>query len=391
MSLVRHFKWDLLITLVAIFVAFLYAGLPAVPLTAILIVLEIVFSFDNAAVNAKYLKKMNHHWRVMFLSVGIIIAVFGMRLVFPFIIVCLSGDVGPIEAFQLAMEKGDPHTEGTYGYILNQAHPTIASFGGMFLLMLFLGFLFDKERDSTWLHWIEKPLIRAGHFDSLSVVVASVALVLSTQFLVHGEQRFQVLFAGILGMVTFLLVNGLATFMETKNEERQAALGISNDDEDGPTTSTAQAVLLSGQAAFSMFLFLEVLDASFSFDGVLGAFAITADPIIIALGLGVGAMYVRSMTVYLVDHGALDEIEYMEHGAHWAIGVLAGMLLLTLKYEIADWAIGLIGLVFVSASILHSLHVKKRAPEHNTNLDEAAPGIYSSHPDHAYASATEED
>lgn len=383
MSLVKHFKWDLLITVAAIVAAFLYGGAAVVPVTVMLIFLEIIFSFDNAAVNAKYLKKMNHAWRVMFLSVGIIIAVFGMRLVFPFVIVCLSGKVGPVEAWSLAMEKGDPHTAGTYGFILNSAHPTIAAFGGMFLLMLFLGFIFDAERDSTWLSWIEKPLIKAGHFDSMPVVTGGAALLAATQFLVPAEEKFSVLLSGVLGMLTFLLVNGLAAFMEAKNDAKQEAL----DAEDG--MSTGQALLLSGQAAFSMFLFLEVLDASFSFDGVLGAFAVTQDPIIIAIGLGVGALYVRSMTVYLVDHDALDEIEYMEHGAHWAIGVLAGMLLLTLHFHIADWAIGLTGLVFVGASIIHSLRVKGREDdEHNEDHDEPAPGIYSSHPDHALASAT---
>ncbi|WP_406832473.1 DUF475 domain-containing protein [Pedococcus sp. KACC 23699] len=375
MRILKHFRWDFLITVIAVFVAFLYGGAAAVPVTIMLIFLECIFSFDNAAVNAKYLKKMNHFWRVMFLSVGIIIAVVGMRLVFPFVIVCLSGKVGPLEAWSLAMEKGDPNQEGTYGHILEQAHPTIAAFGGMFLLMLFLNWLFDTERDSAWLAPIERPLIRAGHFDSMSVVVGGSALVAATYYLADPDHQFSVLFSGVLGMLTFLLVNGLAAYMETKNEEKQAAL------ESASGTSTGQALLLSGQAAFSMFLFLEVLDASFSFDGVLGAFAVTQDPIIIAIGLGVGAMYVRSMTVYLVDHDALDEFEYMEHGAHWAIGILAGMLLFTLKFHIADWVIGMAGIVFVSASIWASVRKNNREALPETS-DEPAPGIYASHPDH---------
>ena len=84
---------------------------------------------------------------------------------------------------------------------------------------------------------------------------------------------------------------------------------------------------LAGKAAFFMFLYLEVLDASFSFDGVIGAFAITNDIVLMALGLGIGAMYVRSLTVYLVRQGTLDDYVYLEHGAHYAIGALAVILL----------------------------------------------------------------
>lgn len=166
MALLKFFKYDLLITLAALVVAMFYGGVSGMVSAAILIVLEIVFSFDNAGVNAKYLNKMSHAWRRIFLTVGVLVAVFGMRLVFPFLIVCLAGNVGPVEAWNLAMERGDPHTPGTYGYILESAHHTIASFGGMFLLMLFLSFLFEAGKDVHWLAVIERPLAKAGHFDS---------------------------------------------------------------------------------------------------------------------------------------------------------------------------------------------------------------------------------
>ena len=83
-----------------------------------------------------------------------------------------------------------------------------------------------------------------------------------------------------------------------------------------------------GKAGLTLFLYLEVLDAAFSFDGVTGAFAITSDPIVIALGLGlVGSLFVRSITIFLVKQDALDRYVYLEHGAHWAIGVLAVIML----------------------------------------------------------------
>lgn len=375
----RHFGLDIIITVVGLIVAFIYAGPNGLTLAAILAALEIVFSFDNAAVNARYLSRMNAFWRKMFLTVGILIAVFGMRLVFPFVIVCLAGDVGPGEAWRLAMKQGDVHTPGTYGFILEQAHASIASFGGTFLLLLFLGFLFDAERDSTWLSWIERPLIKAGHFDSLPVGVALMAL-LGASALVPSEERSQVLLAGVLGILTFVMVNGLATFMESRQEAKEVAL-------ESQEASAGQALLLSGKAAFSLFMFLEVLDASFSFDGVLGAFAVTPDPILIAIGLGIGAMAVRSMTIYLVDNGTLAEYAYLEHGAHWAIGTLATMLLLTLRFDIPDAVIGLCGIVFITAAWWTSKQENKRSA-HDDDHSEPAPGIYSSHPDHGHSTTT---
>ena len=365
MALLKFFKYDLLITLAALTGAAFYGGVSGLVSAVILIVLEIVFSFDNAGVNAKYLNKMSHAWRNIFLTVGVLVAVFGMRLIFPFLIVCLAGHVSPIEAWNLAMERGDPHTPGTYGFILESAHHTIASFGGMFLLMLFLSFLFEAGKEVHWLSMIEKPLAKAGHFDSMPVLVSGVLLVTASQlFGAEHHEQYSILISGLLGMLTFLATNGLATFMEARNEEREESL--------------AEVTMLTGKAAFSMFLFLEVLDASFSFDGVLGAFAVTSDPIIIALGLGVGALFVRSMTIYLVEKGTLQELRYLDHGAHWAIGVLALMLLATLKWDIPDFVIGLSGIVLIAGSIISSRQANRsdkslpKAPNlHNASVEQA--------------------
>jgi len=384
---VRHFKWDFVVMLAALVVAFAYQGWGAVWLAAILIVVEIVFSFDNAAVNAKYLARLNDAWQRLFLTVGVLVAVVGMRLVFPFVIVCLTGSVSPAEAIRLALEKGDPETPGTYGYILSQAHPAIAAFGGIFLLMLFLDFLFDEERDSTWLSWIEKPLLKVGRLDQLSVIVAAAILLVASQTLAEGDDKATVLFAGLLGLVTYLAVNGLASVMEEKEAEKAEALA--GPDADAKPGVGAQ-VALAGKAAFSLFVFLEVLDASFSFDGVIGAFAITPDPVIIALGLGVGALFVRSMTVYLVRQGTLAEYRFLEHGAHWAIGALALLLVVTLRYEIPDVVVGLVGIAFIVAAILTSVAANRRdeaelaamadgvVPDGVGPDDVPAPGIFAS-------------
>ncbi|WP_052367262.1 DUF475 domain-containing protein [Paraoerskovia marina] len=353
MDTVRHFKWDIIVLVAALVIAFVYQGWAAVWLASILIVVEIVFSFDNAAVNAKYLTRMNDFWQKMFLTVGILIAVFGMRLIFPFVIVCVSGGITPVEAVTLAMEKGDPHEPGTYGYILEQAHTSIAAFGGIFLFMLFLDFIFDSEREIAWLSWIERPLQKLGKLDVLTVVVAGVVLLVASDVLVDESERGTVLFSGLLGMVIYLSVNGVASLMEAQEEKRAAEL-------DRAASGAGAQVRLAGKAAFSMFMFLEVLDATFSFDGVIGAFAITPDPIIIALGLGVGALFVRSMTVYLVRRGTLAEYRYLEHGAHWAIGALATLLILTLAFDIPELVIGLTGLAFIVTAWTASVVVNRR-------------------------------
>ncbi|MBB2893505.1 DUF475 domain-containing protein [Flexivirga oryzae] len=362
MQALKHFRIDFVITAAVLVVAFLYNNWTGVGLTAILIVVEIVFSFDNAAVNAKYLDRLNHFWQNIFLTVGVLVAVFGMRLVFPFVIVCLSGSISPWRALHLALEKGDPHTPGTYGYILTEAHPAIAAFGGMFLLLLFLDFMFDEDREISWLSWIEKPLQKLGKLDVLSVVIAGLFLLVASETLVHEthvhtavQMRSIVLFSGLLGIIGYLAVSGLSTMMEEREETKDHEF-----EEADSHSSTGQKVLLAGKAAFSMFLFLEVLDATFSFDGVIGAFAITPDPIIIMMGLGVGAMYVRSMTIYLVRQGTLAEYRFLENGAHWAIGALAVMLVISIRYDLGEFVIGGVGIAFILAAWASSVVANKR-------------------------------
>jgi hypothetical protein len=373
--LLRTFGWSLAVTAVSLVVAFLYGSWEALALCAILGVLEVSLSFDNAVVNATVLERMSAFWQKIFLTIGILIAVFGMRLVFPLLIVGLTADLGPFEAVDLALEKGDPEEPGTYGYLLNEAHPLIAAFGGMFLLMLFLDWLFE-ERDITWLSWLERPLARIGKLDALAVIVAAVALVLAAEFLAAEDDRASVMVSGVLGLITYLAVNGLGSLFESSgladDEDvpvddaelpRPPAGGtdtgaVATEKRSGGPTQLAKA---TGKAGFFLFLYLEVLDASFSFDGVIGAFAITSDPIIIALGLGfIGAMFVRSITVYLVRQGTLAQYVYLEHGAHWAIGALATILLLSIHWHIPELVTGLIGVVFIGAAFIGSVMRRRR-------------------------------
>jgi hypothetical protein len=350
--LIKTFGWSFVATGAGLAVAALYDGATGITLAAILIVLEVSLSFDNAVVNARVLERMSPYWQRIFLTVGVLIAVVGMRLLFPLIVVGITAKLSPAHAWSLAMEKGDPHEPGTYGYILNAAHPSIAAFGGMFLLMIFLNFLFDEEKDLHWLVPIERFLQKVGSLDNAAVLVSLATLAgFALGFREHAEN---VLLAGVIGLVTYLVVDGLGELFNVEVDEELEEL-------DGATPSAAvgQVVLATGKAALFLFLYLEILDASFSFDGVIGAFAITADPIIIALGLGVGAMYVRSLTVYLVRKGTLNDYVFLEHGAHWAIGALAILLMVTIGHHIPEIVTGLIGVGFIGLSFIWSLRYNK--------------------------------
>jgi hypothetical protein len=357
----RTFAGSFLVAAAGLIAGFLYGGGTGLAVTAILAVLEVSLSFDNAVVNATVLVRMSPFWQKLFLTVGVAIAVFGMRLVFPLLIVGITAKLSPVEAIRLALEKGDADKPGTYGYLLHQAHPAIAAFGGMFLLMIFLDFVFE-EREITWLSWLERPLARIGKLDQLSVVIALTVLVVSAYTVgqhadTHDPHRkATVLVAGVLGLATYLLVNALGEVFAQEEEVDDA-----DEDDLARTLERKRALHVVGKAAFFLFLYLEVLDASFSFDGVVGAFAITSDPIIIAIGLGVGAMFIRSLTVYLVRKGTLAEYVYLEHGALWAIGALAVILLITIEYEVPEVVTGLIGVGFIAAALISSIVRNRRA------------------------------
>lgn len=350
MTSLRIFGLSLAVTAVALVIGYLHGGPKALFLLTVLGILEVSLSFDNAVINAAILRRMSRFWQQMFLTVGILIAVFGMRLVFPLAIVWVTAGLNPVRAMELALNPPPgsalefPDGSPSYEKLITEAHPQIAAFGGLFLLMLFLDFVFH-DRDIKWLKWIEGPFARIGRLGQVPVTVAGVALVLVGAQLTHSDgDRATVLMAGLLGLVAYLVVNGLSTAFRPAEPE-----------------AAVQAV---GKAGFTMFLYLEVLDAAFSFDGVTGAFAITSDPIIIALGLGlVGAMFVRSITVYLVRQDTLDRFVYLEHGAHWAIGALAVIMLLSIdhRFHTPEWITALVGVFLIGAALTHSVWRNRRA------------------------------
>jgi len=334
----KHFAFSIIFSIFAIAIAGFWGfsnggfmvALTMIWLALVLAVMEVSLSFDNAVVNASILKDWDEYWRTLFLTVGMIVAVFGMRLVFPLVIVAMTADMGIIEVWNLAISNPDEYSKA-----LTSHHAEVSVFGGMFLLMVFLNFIFDNEKEIHWLGKLEEKLGVLGRVEAISIFIALIALMLCLT-LVDETEQFKVLTAGIWGLIIYVGVDMLGSLMEHETSDLNAGEVIK-------------------RGSIGGFLYLEVLDASFSFDGVIGAFAITKDIVIIMIGLGIGAMFVRSLTIYLVEKETLGEYRYLEHGAHYAIGILAIIMLLSLKFHIPEVITGLIGILFIGLSIWSSI------------------------------------
>ncbi|MFS2006681.1 DUF475 domain-containing protein [Duganella sp. CT11-25] len=339
----KHFRVSFLVSIICLAVAgwwgYELAGwsgaLSAFGVALILAAMEVSLSFDNAVVNASVLKNWDEYWQKLFLGVGIIIAVFGMRLLFPLVIVAVAADIGIMDVWTLALN--DPKT---YSMHLTNHHAEVAAFGGMFLLLVFLNFLLDAEKETHWLGNFEKKLGSLGKVSSISVMI-SIGVLLGCMGLVTEAQKLVVLISGLWGILVYVGVDSISNFLE--KEEEGSGVGD-----------------MVKKGGIGGFLYLEVLDASFSFDGVIGAFAITTDVVIIMLGLAIGAMFVRSMTIYLVKKGTLDQFVYLEHGAHYAIGILAAIMLASMKFHVPEIFTGLIGVAFIGASVWSSIRHRRK-------------------------------
>ncbi|WP_296280998.1 DUF475 domain-containing protein [uncultured Acinetobacter sp.] len=354
----KHFGFSIFFTIVCLAIsaywgfthgpnAGVQAMLSALTITAILAVMEVSLSFDNAVVNASVLRNWDHFWKMIFLTVGILIAVFGMRLVFPIVIVAVTADMGMLEVVKLALNNPIDYSARLIAH-----HAEIAAFGGSFLLLVFLNFFLDEGKDTHWFRWLEKRLANLANVPAMSVFLALIAL-LAMAANVDEAKRLVVTMAGIWGIVIYIGVQVLSHLLGGEPEVDEDGNAVGHDANGAPT-----GIIKAGIGGF---IYLEVLDASFSFDGVIGAFAITSDVVIIMLGLAIGAMFVRSMTIYLVDKGTLDAYIYLEHGAHYAIGALAFIMLASgTGLHIPEVVTGLIGVAFIVWAIVASIQYNKR-------------------------------
>lgn len=338
----KYFALDFTVTLLGLMGAFgigyyysqgsLEGGLSALFIASVLAVLEVSISFDNAVVNATVLRNMTPLWQRRFLTWGILIAVFGMRLVFPLLIVAIVSGLNPWQAILLAAARPEE-----YAQIMVSVHHEVSAFGGTFLMLVALKFFFNHEKEAHWIRMIERPLAKMGRLEAIEVGIVLGILYVLSRF-VDPAETLPILYSGIAGILTFLAVEGVGTFLQVPKE------GMEN----------------AHKASVGMFLYLEVLDASFSFDGVIGAFAITDNLFIIAIGLGIGAMFVRSLTIMMVDKGTLAAFKYMENGAFWAVGALAVMMFAGTLVHIPEVLTGLVGAILIGLSIWSSLKENRK-------------------------------
>jgi len=337
---VKYFRGSFLVTIVGValgaYLGWRATGSVAGTLTttfivSVLAVLEVSLSFDNAVVNATVLQQMDAVWRRRFITWGIAIAVFGMRIVFPLLIVAVIASIGPIDAIVLAATAPDD-----YARILTSAHVSVAAFGGAFLAMVGLRHFFDHEKDVHWIGVIERPLTQLGRIEAVELGIVMLVLWAVGTYL-PPEERLTFVMSGLFGLVTYIAVDGISAILD-------------------PESAVGGEVQRSGAAAF---LYLEVLDASFSFDGVIGAFALSHNLLIIAIGLGIGAMFVRSLTIMLVEKGTLTQYRYLEHGAFYAIVALGVIMFLKTIMHVPEAITGLVGAGFIGLSFLDSIRYNR--------------------------------
>lgn len=343
--MLEYFLGSYLVTICGVIGAYFWgehvhpgSGFASIFIVLVLAVLETSLSFDNAVVNAMKLEKMSDVWRHRFLTWGIAIAVFGMRFVFPVLVVAIFANSDMLTVTKIALTDSEK-----YASYLHATHAPIVTFGGMFLIMLFLNYFFNHEKETHWLKPIEEKLATLDHFKGIEVVISLLALIW-VQTYIPTEEKLSVLLAGLAGIITYLTIDGVANFLEKQEEMRQAKC-------------VGDSVKCAGLISF---IYLELIDASFSLDGVLGAFALSKDVLIITIGLAIGAMFVRSLTIMLVEKKTLAKFLYLEHGAHWAIGALATIMLITTVKEVPEVVTGLIGLLFIIGALISSIiHNKK--------------------------------
>jgi hypothetical protein len=319
----------------------LMGALSTIFIVAVLAILEISLSFDNAVVNATVLKRMTPAWRRRFLTWGIAIAVFGMRIVFPVLIVAIIARIDPFSA--LVMAATDPDR---YSRVLSTAHVSVSAFGGAFLAMVGLKHFFNRDKHVHWITVVERPLTRLGRIEAVELGLVLLLLYFVSSWLL-GQEQFEFLIAGIFGLVTYIAVDGISAVLNAE-------------------PAITGEMMQSGAAAF---LYLEVLDASFSFDGVIGAFALSNNLFIIAIGLGVGAMFVRSLTIMLVERETLASYRYLEHGAFYAIIALAVIMFLNTVSHIPEVVTGVIGAGFIVTAFVDSVRYNRRTGAAQADCD----------------------
>lgn len=250
-----------------------------------------------------------------------------MRLILPDVIISIAGHMTFWEAIKLSFVD---HVK--YAEILKSAHVIISAFGGSFLMLVTLEFFLDEEKDSHWIQFIEEPLNRLSKRLGAEILAVTIAMsvLVGLSLFAQKEVGYSILISGSLGILVRLGVKMLNNFLDNE---------------------AANIIVKSG---IGTFIYLEILDASFSFDGVIGALVITNQIVFIMIGLGIGALFVRSLTLLMVDAGTLNTYKFMSHGAFYAMASLTIIMFITMFKEVSEFITVGLSIFFIGASILYS-------------------------------------
>lgn len=262
-----------------------------------LVLFEVVSSIDNAVINADVLSTMSAKARRWFLIYGIIIAVFLVRGLLPLIIVYLSNpSLGIIGAFT-ATFSSDPSVQE----VIESSKPILLGGGGLYLIFLFLHWLFIETKEYAF--FIERHIHKHLYFWFYAVS----SLVLLSIVWLTIEINPLISLGAVIGSTAFFITNGFKQNAEEKEKQLVGAAGGRMSD-------------------VSKILYLEVIDTTFSIDGVLGAFAFTLSIPLILLGNGIGAYIVRYFTIHGI--ATVKKYRYLKNGAMYSVGFLGFIMVL---------------------------------------------------------------
>jgi uncharacterized protein len=285
---------------------------------------EIITSVDNAVINAHVLKTMPIKYRKIFLFWGIIIAVFVVRGVLPFIIVWLANPaLSFTEVFTFALSNNPDLLE-----YVEKSKPLLLISGGLYLVLLFLSWLFLE--DKNWAFYMEEMIQRQSvWFYAFASVIVTLVIYLSVK--IHPMMAL----AASIGATAFFITDGFKKNAEEKEKQ----------------------LLESNLGIWSKILYLEVLDATFSIDGVIGAFAFTISVPLILIGNGIGAFVVRELTIKGIDR--ISQYLYLKNGAMYSIGLLGAIMSLeSFGIEVPYWIAP--ASTFVLLGLFLGLSLKKK-------------------------------
>lgn len=255
---------------------------------------EAISSVDNAIINAEVLSTMGARARRWFLTWGMFIAVFLVRGLLPFLIVwSFNTSLGPIQILSAAWSSNPLVHES-----IEKSAPILLIAGGIFLLFLFLHWLFLEDK-KFGLPRAEKFFMSKGIW---FYAIVSILLTIICYFALKQSNLMG--FGAVVGSTLFFVTHG---FKQNAEEQEKKLLG-------------------STQSDISKLFFLEIIDTTFSIDGVLGAFAFTLSVPLILLGNGFGALLVRQLTIKNIEH--IKKYIYLKHGAMYSILILGIIMIL---------------------------------------------------------------